>query len=239
MVDCTLSGADIDSVESFAGKDISMEIFKGLHAFIWRDFQANNCNTYFIEGSKKILVDPGIFQFFSHVRAGLAHLGLSPGQIDVVVITHEHYDHMDSVHLFEKPTWIAMSRGARDSIRKYGNGREVFPEPDFMLTEGTLNIGNASFYIIPSPGHSPGSICVYWPDRKVLFSGDTIFKQSIGRSDLPGGQGSLLKESILRISKLDIEYLLPGHGEIIEGKKEVQENFRFIERQWFRYLEDN
>jgi glyoxylase-like metal-dependent hydrolase (beta-lactamase superfamily II) len=93
-----------------------------------------------------------------------------------------------------------------------------------------------NFQVIQTPGHSPGSICLYWSDRKVLFTGDVVFDQGIGRTDLPGGNGRALKESIKSISRLDVEYLLPGHGEIVSGREAVKANFTDIERMWFPYL---
>jgi hydroxyacylglutathione hydrolase len=93
-----------------------------------------------------------------------------------------------------------------------------------------------SFEVIQTPGHSPGSICLYWPDKKILFTGDVVFNQGIGRTDLPGGNGKELKESIKKISRLDAEYLLPGHGDIVSGREAVKTNFANIERDWFHYL---
>jgi hydroxyacylglutathione hydrolase len=90
--------------------------------------------------------------------------------------------------------------------------------------------------VLAAPGHSPGSICLYWPEHRVLFTGDLIFSQGIGRTDLPGGDGGLLKESINRLAGLNVEYILSGHGEVIQGKKEVEDNFRMIENDWFDYL---
>jgi glyoxylase-like metal-dependent hydrolase (beta-lactamase superfamily II) len=87
-----------------------------------------------------------------------------------------------------------------------------------------------------TPGHSPGSICLYWPAKKALFTGDVVFNQGIGRTDLPGGSGEQLKNSIQRISRLDVEYILTGHGNIVAGKEAVQENFKKIEAVWFNYL---
>ncbi len=109
-------------------------------------------------------------------------------------------------------------------------------EPDFYLQEGELIVEDLSFQVISTPGHSPGSICLYWPEHKALFTGDLIFNQGIGRTDLPGGNGPLLKESIMQIAGLDIEYILSGHGEVIKGKKAVEANFRMIESNWFDYL---
>ena len=85
-----------------------------------------------------------------------------------------------------------------------------------------------------SPGHSPGHITIYWPDKKVLIAGDVIFYRSTGRVDLPGGSAKTLRQSIERLSQLDIEYLLCGHPYghpgIIRGKAAVQENFEFIKK---------
>jgi hydroxyacylglutathione hydrolase len=212
-----------------------MEIAEGLHAFIWKNPQANNTNTYLITGSKNILVDPGHLQLFDHVRTGLARLNLSPDRIDAVLLTHGHVDHMEAMPLFRKPTLLAMSREASQFIRECG-GDDRFA-PDFFLGEGNLRIGDISLDILLTPGHSPGSICLYWPDRKALFTGDVIFSQSIGRTDLPGGSGKLLKESIQRLVKLDVEYLLSGHGGPVIGKKAVRDNFRMVADCWFSYLE--
>jgi len=87
-----------------------------------------------------------------------------------------------------------------------------------------------------TPGHSPGSICLYWPTQRALFSGDLVFKEGLGRTDLPGGDGAKIKESIKRMSQLDVELLLAGHGEIVFGAQEVKSNFDQIEDFWFRYV---
>jgi glyoxylase-like metal-dependent hydrolase (beta-lactamase superfamily II) len=109
-------------------------------------------------------------------------------------------------------------------------------EPQILLREGALRVGDMKFQIIHAPGHSPGSICLYWPQEKALFTGDVIFYQGIGRTDLPGGDGQALKESIRRLSKLDVEHLLSGHGEIVSGAARVKRNFSEVERVWFQYI---
>jgi glyoxylase-like metal-dependent hydrolase (beta-lactamase superfamily II) len=69
-----------------------------------------------------------------------------------------------------------------------------------------------------------------------LFTGDLVFKEGLGRTDLPGGDGLKLKESIQRLSDLEVEWLLPGHGEIISGAENVQKNFAQIEQFYFAYV---
>jgi hydroxyacylglutathione hydrolase len=217
-----------------------MKITNNLQAFIWRNPQANNCNTYLIQGDKNILIDPGHFQLFDHVRIGLDALGLTMEKIDVVLLTHGHPDHLEAALVFKEPTLKTLSRVEADFINEGmgkvgGNAGNDF-KADFFLQEGNLEIGNRSFQVLETPGHSPGSICLYWPEEKALFTGDVIFDQGIGRTDLPGGNGPLLKKSIQKLASLDVEYVLSGHGEVIKGRKAVKNNFRRIEDYWFRYL---
>lgn len=219
-----------------------MKITEDLYAFIWSNPTANNCNTYLIDCEKKVLVDPGHHHLLSHVRENLSRLGLSFQDIDLVLITHGHPDHIEGIRAFlDSGTLITMSRTELDFVKEtapqYGESLGISVSGfDFLLQEGDLLIGDVTFQVIHTPGHSPGSICLYWPDRKVLFTGDVVFNQGVGRTDLPAGNGQQLKESIKRLSDLDVEYLLPGHGDIISGRTHVEANFTDIERMWFGYL---
>ncbi len=219
-----------------------MKIIDELHAFIWASATANNCNSFFINHDKKILIDPGHRHLFGHVTDELAELSLTPDQIDVVIITHGHPDHIEGLSDFVgTSTLIAISEAEMAFIKKtaphYGEALGVSNfEPDILLQEGDLEIGDLHFEVIHAPGHSPGSVCLYWPENKVLITGDVVFNQGIGRTDLPGGSGEQLKDSIRRLSKLDVEYLLPGHGDIVRGRDAVKGNFEGIESYWFAYL---
>jgi hydroxyacylglutathione hydrolase len=213
-----------------------MQILDGLHAFIWSVYTQNNCNTYLIDGKLKIIIDPGHRHLFDHVRKNLAALNISPDEIDVAIVTHGHPDHLEAVQELNKATMFAMNAEEYRFIRELAGQYFKSPEPLFFLREGDLIIGEHSFEVIATPGHSPGSICLYWPEKKALFTGDLVFRESIGRTDLPGGNGGMLKESLKRISGMDIDYLLCGHGEIVAGKKEVQANFEKIKNYWFDYL---
>jgi len=108
--------------------------------------------------------------------------------------------------------------------------------PDFLLKEGDLSINGIDLKVMHTPGHSPGGVSLYWPARKALFTGDLIFKDGIGRTDLPGGDGPLLKESIKRLANLETDWVLPGHGAIVSGENEVKMNFSHIEQYWFAYI---
>ncbi|WP_028321487.1 MBL fold metallo-hydrolase [Desulfatiglans anilini] len=219
-----------------------MQIENDLHGFFWFNPTANNANTYFIDGSRRILIDPGHDHLFGHVETELERLGITAADIDVILITHGHPDHIEAVRRFAGgPALIAMHTVELDFIRRmaprYGQALGVADfAPQILLTEGGLEIGDLSLEVIHAPGHSPGSIALYWPQKKALFTGDVVFQGGIGRTDLPAGDGAQLKQSIQRLAQLDVELLLPGHGDMIRGGEAVADNFREIETFWFGYL---
>jgi glyoxylase-like metal-dependent hydrolase (beta-lactamase superfamily II) len=221
-----------------------MEVFPNLHAFIWQSMTANNCNTYLIDGSKRILIDPGHRALFDHVERGLKQIGLTIADIDLILGTHGHPDHIEAVQLFQdKKALFALHHAEWKWIETEGKpmaaamGLDLDTiKPDFFLKEGALSVDGIELQVIQSPGHSPGSVCLYWPDHKALFTGDLVFDEGIGRTDLPGGNGATLKASIKSLTDLDIEYLLPGHGSVVSGAEEIRSNFSQIESFWFQYI---
>jgi glyoxylase-like metal-dependent hydrolase (beta-lactamase superfamily II) len=221
-----------------------MKVFKNLHAFIWQSMTANNCNAYLIDGPTRVLIDPGHSRLFDHVEQGLDQLDLSIGDIDLIICTHAHPDHIEAVQLFKDiPTrftlhedeWQWAATIGKQMSAAFGIDMDALL-PDFFLKEGNLSIDDLELNIFHTPGHSPGSITLYWPSQKALFTGDLIFKEGLGRTDLPGGNGSKLKESIRRLTNLDVECLLPGHGEIIMGAEKVRKNFAELEQFYFKYV---
>lgn len=221
-----------------------MHIVGNLHAFIWRSMQANNCNTYLINGSTPILIDPGHVAYFGLVADALAELGLSPETIAMVVATHGHPDHIEAFKTFKSLPAVSALHGKEWSglqamaarIKVAMKVRLSDYAPDVLLREGQLKVGDVALTVLHTPGHSPGSVCLYWPAERALFSGDLVFKNGVGRTDLPGGDGRQLKESIERVAALDVEYLLPGHGEIVSGAANVRANFEQIAKVWLSYV---
>jgi hydroxyacylglutathione hydrolase len=151
---------------------------------------------------------------------------------------------MEGVEVFlDKPVRIAMGREEERYLME--SGKILFdmmemPLPkiriDFYLKEGELRLGSQAFHVYQTPGHSPGSLTIYWPERKLLFTGDLIFYGGIGRTDFPDGNSKHLMDSIERISSLDVELLLPGHGDIVMGKDAVLRNYEFIRQNFYAYL---
>lgn len=202
----------------------------------------NNCNTYLIEGPLRVLIDPGHLRLLEHVEIGMRQVGLGLQDIDLVIASHAHPDHVEAVKLF-KDTGALFAIHELDwrLIKEMGPylGADFDLEaytPDFFLQPGELEIKGRSLQVIHTPGHSPGSICLYWPEHQALLTGDLIFKEGVGRTDLPGGDGRSLKESIKKLVDLEIEWVLPGHGDIVAGREQVRRNFEVLEQTWFGYL---
>ena len=221
-----------------------MKLTDNLHAFIWQSMSTNNCNAYFIDGPSRVLIDPGHRTLFEHVQRGLEDLNLSIKDIDVVICTHAHPDHFEAVPLFkDTPTLFTMHETEWQWAATIGKqmsasfGIDINDlRPDFFLTEGNLSLNGLDLDIIHTPGHSPGSVTLYWSGQKALFTGDLVFKEGVGRTDLPGGDGSQLKESIKGLKNLNAEWLLSGHGEVISGFENVKKNFDNVESFYFRYI---
>jgi len=170
--------------------------------------------------------------------------GFKGNDIGLIINTHSHIDHCEAsdvivennkanVTISEEEEQFRQTLGQR-MYSMFGSNPPRFI-PLFYLKEGNLSLGaqnKLELQVLITPGHSPGSICLYWPENKILITGDVVFYGSIGRTDFPGGSLSELKNSIDRLSKLDVEYLVPGHrtesGSIIRGKQNVVRNFQTV-----------
>ena len=215
-----------------------MQLSEELYAFPWRSLTENNCNSFLIDGPFKILIDPGHQHLFTELRNSLDSINIRIEDIDLIIATHMHPDHIEAVQFFSSlSTMVTIHETEYRSFQeKAASFYDFNVEPDFFLTEGTLKAGNIELEVIHTPGHSPGSICLYWPSHKALFAGDVIFEQGVGRTDLPGGNGEQLKKSIGRLSSLNLELLLPGHGDIIRGRENIDRNFSLVENIYFGLL---
>ena len=221
-----------------------MKLEKDLYAYLWKNPYENNCNTYVIHGEVTVLIDPGHSRYLSKLFLQTEEDGISAEEVDLVIITHSHPDHFEGIEAFmNKPVKIAMNREEEHYLLESGKllfemMRQPLPKIriDFYLKEGELHLGKNIFHIYLTPGHSPGSLSIYWPERKALFTGDLIFSGGIGRTDFLEGNSKSLMESIERLTDLDTKILLPGHGEIVMGKEMVLQNYEFIRQNFYAYL---
>jgi len=231
-----------------------VKLADGLHCYIWQG-KGNNCNSCVfanvLRGERPhALIDPGHIanEFgepcFDYLVKVMEKDGFKIEDIGLIINTHSHPDHCEANEkVVEKSgAWITLS-GEEDEFRNtlgkrlYSMFRVKIPEftPLFYLKEGELNLGATSkvrLQVFLAPGHSPGSVCLYWPEEKILITGDVVFYGSIGRTDFPSGSLSQLKQSIDRLSQLDVECLVPGHntelGSIVKGKQNVERNFQAV-----------
>ena len=219
-----------------------MQLTENVHIYEWTSFTQNNCNTYLVGNGGKVMIDPGHRHLFTNVVDGMRSDGFDPDAVELILATHSHPDHFESVENFmDKPeVRIALHRDEQEFLEKAGIefARMLgMPTPkyrvDLDLSEGELNADGIKLKVFHTPGHSPGHVCLYLEAEKILFAGDLIFNQGVGRTDFPGGDGALLKKSIRRMAELDIETILSGHGPMVQGKEAVKSNFDFIEKVYF------
>ncbi|MFC1967805.1 MBL fold metallo-hydrolase [Chloroflexota bacterium] len=247
-----------------------MKLVDNLYAYLWpgvtmAEMQryGNNCNSYVIvnalSGGKHLLIDPGqvVNEAKQHCLDRLLHEmeedEIRVEDIGLIIYTHAHPDHYEAGQAIKEKSnaLIAISKEEDEFMKTVGKQMSLqleamgirVPEivADFYLQEGALNLnGGLSLTILRTPGHSPGHMGIYWPAMKVYIGGDLIFHGSTGRADLPGGSARLLKESVERVSQLEIEYLLTGHQYgstgIIQGEENVRRNFDLVRRNVFPYL---
>ncbi|NVN92726.1 MAG: MBL fold metallo-hydrolase [Desulfuromonadales bacterium] len=153
--------------------------------------------------------------------ARIDKLGLT---IRYLLDTHGHFDHVGGNRAFLQATGATflihekdafLLSMAKDAGRSFGVTVENSPEPDSFLTDGmVIEFGSYRLRIIHTPGHSPGGCCIYSAETGDLFTGDTLFNGSVGRTDLPGGSMEVLVRSIReRLAILpETTRIYPGHG---------------------------
>lgn len=185
-------------------------------------------NTYLInnEENEAILVDPGegIDDYLEEINQY---------NIKAILLTHGHMDHIDGIkHFLNVPIYIYKDEedflSSPDlSLYRYFNKHMPFNISDLsihLLEEGTINLLGFNIEVIVTPGHTKGSVC-YLVDNKYLFSGDTLFQCSIGRTDFPTGSNLDMNKSLDRLKKLsDDVRVFPGHGAETSIKFEKQYN---------------
>ena len=204
-----------------------------------------DCNTYVIKGGPGIIIDPGNADYLTARVDAMRQDGIDPAGIGIIVNTHLHIDHCSANEAFKE---LSGAKVALYPIQKKNyrlvvvDGARLFGmEPgeftvDHLLEEGRLKSGDIEIEIIEAPGHSPDCVCFYLRKEKVLVCGDVLFEMNTGRVDLPGGNAGDLKKSIDALSRLDIEYLLPGHMGVVAGAEKVKRNFDFIRSNVFPWL---
>lgn len=187
--------------------------------------RGHSCNVFLVQSAQNFLVDAGLNSVQKIAKI------VGDTSLDRILLTHRHIDHVgDARKLSEKldvPLYAppkeaeALRSGDDRTVLGSSFGKKLPPMDVNDLTETEYS----GFQILETPGHTEGSISLYEPDEKVLFSGDTVFSHgSVGRTDLPTGDTERLKASVKKLSDLEVNALYPGHMSPVEkdGDQHIQ-----------------
>jgi hydroxyacylglutathione hydrolase len=191
-------------------------------------------NCYVVENEEEcVIIDPG-----GEGEKLIQHLQSKKWKPLAILLTHAHFDHIGAVDTlrdyYHIPVYIH-EKEAKWLFDPALNGSQSFlpgqlirlkPADQILTNETELKIGNFSFHLFETPGHSPGSVTYYLKEKGMIFSGDVLFQGSIGRTDLIGGnQDQLMKSIHTKLLVLPEDTIvLSGHGPITTLVDEMENN---------------
>lgn len=190
-----------------------------------------NCAIVWSDQNQAFVIDPGYDA--ADIETILKDNGLT---VTAYLLTHGHADHLNALaDLYEtRPAPVYLH--AADEKWAFGPQNQIppyYPVPEkpaveFIHPESSKHwtISGMSFQCLETPGHTPGGVCYYFEEEKVIFTGDTLFKGTCGRTDLPGGDGRVLAQSLKKLAALPNDVsVYPGHNESTTIGHEKKTNF--------------
>jgi glyoxylase-like metal-dependent hydrolase (beta-lactamase superfamily II) len=192
-----------------------------------------NCSIFGDEQSgDALVVDPG--DNLTEIERVLARHGL---HVKAIVVTHAHIDHIGGAHKLHESTGAPVYMNENDDKLQdimdlqaswIGMRTPERTQIDSPARDGdTLRAAGTEFHVLHTPGHTPGSISLWMPTEKKLIAGDTLFRDSIGRTDLPFGDGDQILRSIhdKYFGLPDETVVVPGYGPVTTLGREKQFNY--------------
>lgn len=193
-------------------------------------FQVGRLNTnchLVVDGSKCVVIDVAY-----HCQQVVEYININNLRVDAILLTHGHFDHcggveelkrgceLTNVPVYVHPLDNELCKQAKQNMWRVACENCI---PTHTVNQGALQIDNFTFQVVHTPGHTPGSV-VYLMDD-VMFSGDTLFYRSVGRTDFPGGDAVELTNSLQKFTTLQTNYkIYAGHGPCTTLQAELQHN---------------
>jgi glyoxylase-like metal-dependent hydrolase (beta-lactamase superfamily II) len=202
------------------------------------DFTGEICsNTIVLQGQKLVLIDPGTLKRLPDLLDAMVAEGLNPADIKTVLLTHSHPDHREAApELAERfGARVFLPSLEREFLRKTGEvffAKYAYPKPEFsfdLCEEGLFTAWGLELRLILTPGHTPGGISIFWPEGKLLVTGDLFFPGTIGAFNLFGGNPGEMYKSVASLRDMGgVEKILCGHGPAIIARDMVIQNYRAL-----------
>ncbi|MFC1753417.1 MBL fold metallo-hydrolase [Thermoproteota archaeon] len=179
---------------------------------IWKFTGTDKVNVYFIDADNGIVVDAGNRADHQELQKLLGSL-TDLSKVSKVIFTHLHYDHTGNFDLFPNAEFFTSEQEIQDFEKSKSDSilsQDLIEKFNIELKPLPEKIG--VFEVVATPGHTRGSVCLWYPEKKILFSGDTMFsKKQIGRTDLPNSAPSEMNDSLIKLLNYDFKTLAPGH----------------------------
>jgi hydroxyacylglutathione hydrolase len=189
-----------------------------------------NCSILWGEAKQALIIDPGCDA--EEITAILDREGLT---VAAYLLTHGHADHISALNELYTARPAPIYLLAADEAWAFGANNQIPPhysipkKPAVALLDPTQELpcdGFQGLELIETPGHTPGGVCYWFKEEKICFTGDTLFKGSCGRTDLPGGDGRVLAQSLKKLAALPGDTrIVAGHGDDSTIAYELETNF--------------
>ncbi len=182
-----------------------------------------DCNCYLLTGDDNVLIDTGTGLNSKYLIESIKDIIGTDGVLDRILLTHCHFDHIGGARALIEAFGSEVYAGHIDAIPirnadplyTLSDDLDIRPiEVSDLFHGDIIDLGQHRLHVIETPGHTQGGVCFYDEISSSLFSGDTIFSNSVGRTDFFGGSIASLRNSIKYLIDIAVKELYPGHGDV-------------------------